>query len=98
MGLENMNVILLKRLMMLALITMFLPLSNAALAQDKSETYDSKQLIRDVAILYRKHKLELLEDQLSEKLAATSKAKKSLKVAKKSLAKKKLTVAKAKKS
>ncbi|WP_245923193.1 3D domain-containing protein [Leucothrix arctica] len=93
-----MNVILLKRLMMLALVTMFLPLSNVALAQDKSESYDSKQLIRDVAILYRKHKLELLADQLNEKVAATSKANKPSKVAKKSVAKKKLTVAKAKKS
>lgn len=96
MGLENMNVIFLKRLMMLALVTFLLPLSNVSFAKAPSELYDSKQLIRDVAILYRKHKLELLADQANDKLAAASKvsAKKSSKLAKKSAVKKTLTVAK----
>ena len=72
------------------MVIFLLPLSNVSFAKDKSESYDSKQLIRDVAILYRKHKLELLQDQIDEKIAM----KKSQKVAKKSAAKKKLKVAK----
>ena len=77
---------------MSAMVIFLLPLSNVSFAKDKSESYDSKQLIRDVAILYRKHKLELLQDQIDEKVAM----KKLPKVAKKSVAKKKkkLTVAK----
>ena len=31
--------------------------SNVSFAETKSKTYDTKQLIRDVAVLYRKHKL-----------------------------------------
>ncbi len=98
MGQENMSVIFLKRLMVLATVAFLLPFSNVSFAQDKTESYDSQQLIRDVAILYRKHKLELLADQMSDKVAKTSKAsfKKSAKksAAKKSAAKKKLKVAK----
>lgn len=83
-----MNVIILKRLMMLALVTFLLPLSNVSFAKSPSEQYDSQQLVRDVAILYRKHKLELLADQADAKKAAEAKA-----LAKKA-AKKKITVAK----
>lgn len=52
-----MNVLSLKRSLVLVLIAVLLPFSNVGFAQSKSEKYDTKQLIRDVAILYRKHKL-----------------------------------------
>jgi len=52
-----MNVLLFKRSLVLALIAVLLPFANVSFAQSKQENYDTKQLIRDVAILYRKHKL-----------------------------------------
>ena len=52
-----MNVLLLKRSWCLALIMFILPLSNVSFADTNTKNYDTKQLIRDVAILYRKHKL-----------------------------------------
>lgn len=80
-----MNRIFSTRLMILAIVAFLFPLSNVGFAQAKSESYDSKQLVRDVAVLYRKHKAELLADKAN---------KKSSQIAKKASAKKKLTVAK----
>ena len=83
---------------MLALVAFLLPFSSVSFAEEKSASYDSKQLVRDVAILYRKHKQELVADQLNEKLAMTKKTQKSSKIAKKLKAKKKLRIAKVTKS
>ncbi len=52
-----MNVLLFKRLCSLALVLFILPFSNVSFAETNSKNYDTKQLIRDVAVLYRKHKL-----------------------------------------
>jgi len=52
-----MNVLLLKRSWHLALIMFILSFSNVSFAETKSKTYNTKQLIHDVAILYRQHKL-----------------------------------------
>lgn len=80
-----MKVLSFKRSLVLVLIAVILPFANVSFAQAKSESYDTKQLIRDVAILYRKHKLAE---------AATVKAKPATEVAKKSTKQKKAVVAK----
>ncbi len=46
-----------KRVLVLALVAVLLPFANTAFSQTESKSYDTRQLIRDVAILYRKHKL-----------------------------------------
>ena len=53
-----MNVLLSTRSWHVALIMFILSFANVSFAETKSKTYDTKQLIRDVAVLYRKHKLE----------------------------------------
>lgn len=82
------------------MIVFVLPFSNVGFAQAKTETYDSKQFIRDVAVLYRQHKLALDADLISEKkaLAAKASAKKARQLAKKAVAKKRQALAKKKAS
>jgi len=78
-----MNVLFFKRSWCLALIMFILPFPNVSFAETKTKTYDSKQLIRDVAILYRKHKLaeKAKIDQSEPTVAKTAqKVKKSKKV------------------
>ena len=51
-----------------------LPFSNVSFAQTQTKNYDTKQLIRDVAVLYRKHKLEALaKSDLATKTVTTQK-------------------------
>ena len=52
-----MNSLLFKRSLCLALIMFMMSFANVSFAQTKTKDYDTKQLIRDVAVLYRKHKL-----------------------------------------
>ena len=52
-----MKVLLLKRSWHLTLIMFIMPFSNVSFAATKSKTYDTKQFIHDVALLYRQHKL-----------------------------------------
>ena len=87
MGLKNMNGNFLKRLIMLAMVSLLLPLSSASYAQAKSEAYDTKQFIDDVATLYRQHKLDIVADQLSEEVTAhTTLFGETVKIAKKKVA------------
>jgi 3D (Asp-Asp-Asp) domain-containing protein len=79
-----MNFLSVKRSLVLVLIAFLLPFANVGFAQAKSESYDTKQLIRDVAILYRKHKLS----------EAAFKATPTSDVAVKDIKKKKVVVAK----
>lgn len=93
-----MKVLTFKRSLVLALIAMLFPLTNVAFAEAKSESYDTKQLIRDVAILYRQHKLaEAAQAATStdKKVAAkTVKKKPAKQKTAKTLPSKKATVAK----
>ena len=85
-ALKFMKVLSVKRLLVLVLIAVLFPFANVSFAQSKSNTtYDMKQLIRDVAILYRQHKLADL---------ANKKVKPSTKVAAKNLRKKKVAAVK----
>lgn len=52
-----MNVLLFRRSWYLALVMFILPFSNVSFAETSTKNYDTKQLVRDVAVLYRKHKL-----------------------------------------
>jgi len=101
-----MNVLSVKRSLVLVLIAVLLPFANVGFAQAKSETYDTKQLIRDVAILYRKHKLaEAAKPTPSTDVAVKDTKKKKVVTAKKSVKRKvskkkrqSTTLAKSKKS
>jgi len=88
-ALEFMNVLSFKRSLVLVLIAVILPFANVGFAQAKSESYDTKQLIRDVAILYRKHKLAEASVKTttppSEVAVKSTKKKKKVVVAKKSV-------------
>jgi len=66
-----MNGLLFKRSWCLAIIMLILPFSNVSFAETNTKNYDTKQLIRDVAVLYRKHKLA--EMQQPRSMAATPK-------------------------
>ena len=96
-----MNVLLHKRSWYLAFIMFILSFSNVSFAETTAKKYDTKQLIRDVAILYRKHKLaEYSEKDQTNSIAAPVKtAKKSTKLNKVKVSKKAVSTAKkAKKS
>lgn len=80
-----MKVLFFKRLWCLALIMFILPFSNVSFAETKTKTYDTKQLIRDVAVLYRQHKLAEAAKVDQSKMASS---------AKKSTQKKKVTISK----
>ena len=85
-----MNVLSVKRSLVLVLIAVLLPFANVGFAQAKSESYDTKQLIRDVAILYRKHKLAeaAFKTPLSSDVTVKKAKKKTVAVAKKSVKRK----------
>ena len=86
-----MNFLSVKRSLVLVLIAFLLPFANVGFAQAKSESYDTKQLIRDVAILYRKHKLsEAAFKATPTSDVAVKDTKKKVVVAKKSVKRKAL--------
>ncbi|MGB1311356.1 MAG: 3D domain-containing protein [Leucothrix sp.] len=71
-----MNGLFFKRSWYMALIVLMLPFSNVSFAEEKKKTYDTQQLVRDAAILYRQHKLaEAAKQEKSVKLAKAKKRK-----------------------
>jgi len=67
-----MNVLKFKRSIVLAVMMFILPLSNVGFSKEESEEYDYKQLISDVAVLYRQHKLAETAGDLGEAIKALS--------------------------
>lgn len=67
-----MNVLKFKRSIVLAVMMFILPLSNVGFSKEGSEDYDYKQLISDVAVLYRQHKLSDTASDLGEAIKALS--------------------------
>ena len=96
-----MNVLLSKRSWHLALIMFILSFSNVSFAETKSKNYDTKQLIRDVAVLYRQHKLaeasELTQSGVVKKIAKNTTKKSNSESKADRVKRKALKLAKAKK-
>ena len=67
-----MNVLKFKRSIVLAVMMFILPLSNVGFSKEEPEEYDYKQLISDVAVLYRQHKLAETAGDLGEAIKALS--------------------------
>lgn len=79
-----MKVMLVKRSWFVVLIMLLIPLSNVSFADTKKKAYDTKQLVRDVAVLYRQHKLQeaSAKSATETKAESSAKKKKALKLAK----------------
>lgn len=65
-----MNVLKFKRSVICAIMIFILPLSNIGFSKEGSEDYDYRQLISDVAVLYRQHKLADTSDDLGAAIKA----------------------------